>query len=249
MVGNNTKRHIVLFIIVILNTCDFRNLLHSILNRINFKDIINTLHNASKSFETHTGIDILLCKFGIIAVTVIVELAEYIVPELGESVALATWSTIRRTATVFFTTVKINFRARSARTRAVFPEVIRFTETNNVRRVYAVLLCPNFKSFVIVFVNSDIKFVNRHFENFCTEFPRPSGCFFFEVITEREVTEHFKESAVTGSFAYLLNIGSSDTLLTSGNSVSRRSNLTGKIFFHRSHTRVDEEKALIIIRH
>ena len=44
MVCYNTKRNILFLILVILNACNLGNLFHYILNGINLKKIINTLH-------------------------------------------------------------------------------------------------------------------------------------------------------------------------------------------------------------
>ena len=249
MVCNNAERNIVLIVFVIFCTRNLADFFHNVLNGIDLENIIYTLHNASKSFKAHTCVDILLSKFGIIAVAVIIELAENIVPKLNISVALATGTAIRRAAAVFFAAVKINLRAGTARTRAVLPEVILFAEADNVRRVNAVLLCPNIKSLVIVFINCDIELVYRKFESFCAKLPRPSCCLFFEIIAEREVAEHFKKSAVAVGFADLLNIGCTNTLLACCNPCTRRSNLAGKIFFHRCHTGVDKKQTFISVRH
>ena len=64
-------------------------MLHDILNGVNFKDIVNALHNASKSLKTHTCVDVLVLHFFVVAVSVAVELAEYQIPDLDNTVAVA----------------------------------------------------------------------------------------------------------------------------------------------------------------
>ena len=117
-----------------------------------------------------------------------------------------------------------------------------------MRCINTVLLSPNIKSLIIIFINSYIKLVNRHFKNFGTKFPSPCSSFLFKIVTEREVTEHFKKCSVTVSLTNLLNIGSTNTFLASCNTISRRCNFTCKILFHRRHTRIDKKQAVIIIR-
>ena len=218
------------------NICNFTNFFHYILYGINLKNIIHVLHNACKSFKSHTCINIWVIKRSIIVVTVIVKLSEHIIPKLCISVALTPGTAVGRTAAILFSSVIIYFTAGTAGTRTMFPEIILFTETYNMGGVNTILLSPNLVSLVVIFINCYIELVNRHFKHLCTKFPRPSGCLFFEIITEREVTQHFKKSTVTCGFAYALYIGSTNTFLAGGNTLTWRCNLPGKIFFHRSHT-------------
>ena len=64
-------------------------MLHDILNSIDLEDIVNALHNASKSFKSHTCIDVLALHFLVVTVSVAVELAENEVPYLDDTVAVA----------------------------------------------------------------------------------------------------------------------------------------------------------------
>ena len=218
MVSYNTQRNILFLILVILNACNLGNLFHYILNGINLKKIINTLHNAGKAFKSHSRIYILLSKLCVISVAVIIKLTENIIPKFSISVALAARSAIGASAAVFFASVKINLTARTAGTLTVLPEIILFAEPYNMRRVNANLLSPNIKRFVIVFINGYPKLINRHVKNIRAKFPRPFCCLVLKIISEAEITEHFKISAVASSFSYSFNIGSSDALLAGGNS-------------------------------
>lgn len=130
----------------------------------------------------------------------------------------------------------------------MLPEVVFFAESYHMRWLNTDFFGPNLVSLIIVFINRYIELINRHFENFCKELPCPSCSLMLEIVTEREVTEHFKVCAVTGSNAYPLNIWSTDTLLTGCYTLSRRCNLTCKILFHRSHTAVDKQKAVVVLR-
>ena len=54
--------------------------------------------------------------------------------------------------------------------------------------------------------------------------------FCLEVITEREVSQHLEECAVTRSLTDILNIAGTDTLLAGGHASSWRNLLSGKIW-------------------
>ena len=129
----------------------------------------------------------------------------------------------------------------------MLPEVVFFAESYHMRWLNTDFFCPNFISLVIVFINRYIEFINRHFENLCKELPCPSCSLMLEIVTEREVTEHFKVCAVTGSNTYPLNIGSTNTFLAGCNTLSRWCNLACKVLFHRCHTTVDKQKAVVVL--
>ena len=132
MVGDNTKRNIVIIIFVIFNACNFHDVLHGVLNSVNLKEVVNTLHYTSKSLKTHTGIDIWLCKASVIIMSVIFKLSENKVPNLNKAVTFAAYLTIRAAAALINTTVKINLGARAARTCTMLPEVVFLTKTNHM---------------------------------------------------------------------------------------------------------------------
>lgn len=107
------------------------------------------------------------------------------------------------------------------------------------------MLLPDLLSLVIAFKNSYPKSFSRNFKSFCEKFPRPLDSFCFEIIAEREISEHFKICTVASRFSNAFNIGSSDTFLASCNSFIRRNSLSEEIFLQRSHSRIYQEKAFI----
>ena len=72
-----------------MNISDRGDVLHDILNGVHLKDVVHALHNAGKSLKTHTCVDVLALHFLVVAVSVAVELAEYQVPDLDDTVAVA----------------------------------------------------------------------------------------------------------------------------------------------------------------
>ena len=74
MVGNNTDRNVVLRIVSIFLTCDLANCVKYLSYGIDLKEIVNSLHYASKTLKSHTCIYVLLCKLGVVTVSVVIEL-------------------------------------------------------------------------------------------------------------------------------------------------------------------------------
>ena len=70
-----------------------------------------------------------------------------------------------------------------------------------------------------------------------------------EVVAEREVAQHLKEGAVAGGLADILDIAGADALLAGGDAASRRDLLTRKIRLQRRHARVDQQQAVVVVRH
>ena len=87
------------------------------------------------------------------ALAVVVELAEYVVPYFHVTVTLAANGTSRFAAAVFFSAVIINLRTRTARTCAMLPEVVLFSKTENTVCRDADLFVPDIKCFIIVLID------------------------------------------------------------------------------------------------
>ena len=248
MVGYNTKRNVAFLVIVILYSGNVGNVLHDIADGVHLKEVINALHDARKPFKTHAGINIAAFKARIISVAVVFKLSENKVPELGVSVAVTARAAIRRAAAVFFTAVKVNFRAGTAGACSVLPEIVLLAKPYDPFGSHPDLLCPDVKGFVVVLKDGDPELVHRHFHNLGAELPCPGGGFMLEIIAERKVSEHFKISSVPCGYADSFNIRRAYALLAGGHSLSGRSKLARKIFFERSHACVDEQQALVALR-
>ena len=245
MVGDNTERNVNLFIFVVSYACDAANVLHDVLYGINLEQVVYALHHTSQTFQTHTGINVLVFHFGVVTVAVAVKLAEYQVPNLYIAVAVAANVAVRLAAALFRSTVKVDLRTRAARTGTMFPEVILSAQANHVIFGNADLLGPHFKCFVIVFENGNIQLICRHLQHLGEEFPCPGDRLDLEVIAEREVAQHLEISTVACGLTDTLDIRGTDALLTGRYTGIRRNCLTQEIFFQRCHTRVDEQQTLI----
>ena len=202
-----------------------------------------------KTFKTHAGIDVRVIKRRVVVVAVVLKLCENEVPNLNVTVAVATHAAGGLAAAILFAAVKINFGTRTARAGAMLPEVIFSAEAYHVRRVYAVLLCPDVKRFIVVLINGDIKPICRHLENLCKELPSPGGRFLFEVIAKGEVAKHLEECTVACRDAHALDIRGTDALLAGGHTMTGRLLLCQEPLLHGSHAAVDQQQAGVILRH
>ena len=118
------------------------------------------------------------------------------IPELQISVAVAARLAVRLAAAVFGTSVKIYFRARSAWAQTDFPEVIVLAKPYNSFLRHAQLF-PNFNGFIVILVNRCPNLIKRNLKPVLDEFQTPCKGFLLKIITEREISQHFEESAVS----------------------------------------------------
>ena len=87
-----------------------------VLYRVNLKHAVNALHNAGETLKTHTGVYVFGGELCVVAVPVVIELRENVVPDFHIAVAIAAGLAIGLAAAVFFAAVKIDLRAGTAGT-------------------------------------------------------------------------------------------------------------------------------------
>ena len=246
VVGDNADRNIVVSVSAVGLARDSANVVDYLTDGVDLEHIVNALHYASETLESHTGIYVLLSKLGVVAVAVVVELRENVVPDLHKSVAVASGLTVGRATAVLDASVKVYLGAGATRTGAVLPEVVLLTETNYVCGINADLIYPDLVSFLVFLIDRGPEKILGDLKSFGEELPRPRNSLILEVISEGEVTKHLKEGAVASGMTYALKVGSTDTFLTGSNSVAGRDLLACEEFLHGSHTRVDQKKRFVI---
>ena len=153
MVCDKADGNIGLMIFLILFSGDFAYFVAECLNGVDIEDGIYILYDNGQTLKSHTGINVLLDQVGVVALAVVVELAEYVVPYFHVTVTLAANGTSRFAAAVFFSAVIINLRTRTARTCAMLPEVVLFSKTENTVCRDADLFVPDIKCFIIVLID------------------------------------------------------------------------------------------------
>ena len=214
---------------------------------INVEDGSHVLNGNRQTLKTHAGINVLLNKIRVIAVSIIVELRKYDIPDLHEAVALAAHD-ILRSVSVLLSAVIVNLRAGTAGAGAMLPEIVRLAELVNMIGRNVHIIQPDIVSLFIVHIDRRIQTLRIQSDALGQKLPCPRNGFLLEIITEGEVAQHFKISAVAGCFAYVLQIAGADALLAGGNPFSRGNLLTGKPGLHRSHTGIDDQERCIIVR-
>ena len=245
MVCDQTDGNIVCIVLLIFFMCDLAYKITKCTDSIYIKNRIYILNNYSKTFKSHTGIDVLLFQSCIVSVSIVFELCENVVPYFHVTVAVTAYRTARFAAAVFLSSVIIDLRTWTARTCTMFPEVIFFSETENTFRRNPYLFVPDIEGFIIIQVNGWVEAVCIKPYNLSKKLPGPVDRFSLEVITKREVSKHLKECTVTCGFTYVLDISCTDTFLAGCHSCSWRLLSTCEIWFQRSHTCVDQQKTLI----
>ena len=88
------------------------DLVRDIHDRVDVKQALDVLTDDRKTLQTHAGVDVLLLQLGIVALTVVVELGEYVVPDLDIAVALAADLAIGLAAAVLRAAVIIDLGAQ-----------------------------------------------------------------------------------------------------------------------------------------
>ena len=152
-------------------------------------------------------------QIGVISILISVKLGKNKIPELNISVTLAARLAVRAAASVCFSPVEIYFRTRAAWSGTDFPEVIILTKPYNSLLRHSNHVSPESIGFIVILVNCGPKSVHRHVKMLSNELPGPGNCFLLKIITEGEISHHFKESAVSVSEAHVFDITCSYTLL------------------------------------
>ena len=130
----------------------------------------------------------------------------------------------------------------------MLPEIICFTETEDLFCRNADLLIPDFEGFLVVFIDRGVQAVCLQANYLGQKLPAPGDRLVLEIVAKGEVAQHFKIGAVTGSFADILNIAGTNALLAGADTVTGRLDLTLEIGLHRCHTGVDQQQGLVILR-
>ena len=249
MVGNDTDGYIVLCVLTVGLARNGADGVEYLSDGVHLKEVVHALHNAGKTLKTHTGIDILLHELGVIAVAVIVELREDVVPDLHKAVTVTAGLAVGRAAAVFDSAVKVDLRAGAAGTLTVLPEVVSLTKSYNVLLGHADDVAPDGVCLVVLFVYARPQKVCGDLKHVVQEFPGEGNCLVFKVITKGEVAEHLKVGAVARGVSYALKVGRADALLAGRNAAARGLLFSRKEFFHGCHSRVDQKQGLVAVWH
>ena len=246
MVGNNAYGHIFLGVVSVFIAGKGAHGVKHPSDGINLEKVVHALHNAGKTLKAHSRIYIFGRKLCIVALAVVVELGEHIVPYFDKPVALAAGAAVRLAAAVLFAAVEIYFGAGTAGTAAVLPEIVRLAEPDYMIGGHAHLFIPQLVRLVVLFVDGGVKQIFGNLQGFRQKFPAPLYCLGFEIIPEREVAQHLEKRTVAGGYAYIFYISRADALLAGADSVSRRLLFTREILFHGRHAGVNKQQGAVV---
>ena len=113
--------------------------------------------------------------------------------------------------------------------------------------------CPDIGGFIVAragFVagkNADGQPFERYAQNFGQKVKRPAYRLFFEIVAQRPVAEHFKESAMR-RVAHFLYIARANAYLHVGKSCASRVLFAQKIRNERMHSRRGEQNGRVVFR-
>ena len=108
MVCDQTDRNIFFLVFLILCMSQLTYLISQGTESIHIKNGIYVLDYRSQTLQSHTGINILLLQFCIMALSVIVKLSKYVVPDFHVAVTVASYRTARFSTAVFLSSVIVN---------------------------------------------------------------------------------------------------------------------------------------------
>ena len=218
-------------------------------NRIHIKQRAYALAYNRQTLQTHTGVNILLNQLRVIALTIVIELGEHIVPHFHETVAIAAGTAPGLAAAKFLATVIMDLGTRTAGAGTVLPEVVLLAQAGHMIFRNADDLSPNIPCLIVIFIDGGIHSLRLQAHPFRAgkKLPAPLQGFFLKVVTEGEVAQHLEIGAVTGSLADVFDITGTDTLLTGADTLTGRLNFAGEVGLHRCHTGIDQQQGLVIL--
>ena len=171
MVCNQTNRYIRIMICTVSLSCDFADFISQSTDGIHIKNRIHILYNNGQTFQTHTGIDILLFQSLIMTFSVIFKLGKYVVPNFDITVAVTAYGTVRFAAAILFSSVIVNLGTWTAGTCTVLPEVVFFTKTEDTLSRNTYFFIPDIKCFIIFHIYRWIKTVRIKTYHLCQKLP------------------------------------------------------------------------------
>ena len=131
----------------------------------------------------------------------------------------------------------------------MLPEVVLLAEPENALCRNTDFLIPDIESLIVLQINGRIETVFVQAHHLGEEFPGPVNRLSLKIISEGEIAQHLKKGAVAGCLSHIFNIAGTDTFLAGSHSPAGRNLCSCKIRLQRSHTGIDQQKALVIVRH
>ena len=249
VVGDDPQGHIPLLRLAVVSAGELRHLVGDIHHGVHVEQAVHVLAHAGQTLQTHAGVDVLLLELRVVAVAIVVELGEHVVPDLDVSVTVAAHGAAGLAAAVLRPTVIVDLGAGAAGTGAVLPEVVLLAEAEDALGGDAHLLVPDVEGLVVVQIDGGVQPVRLQPHHLSQELPAPCDGLVLEVVAEGEVAQHLEVGAVAGGLAHVLNVTGADALLTGADPAAGRLLLALEPRLHGGHAGVDEQDGLVVLRH
>ena len=251
VVGDDPQGHVPLLRLAVVGPGELRHLVGDVHHGVHIEQALHILAHTGQTLQAHTGVDVLLLQLGIVALAIVVELGEHVVPDLDIPVAVAAHGAPGLAAAELRPAVIVDLGAGAAGAGAVLPEVVLLAEAEDPLLGDADLLVPDVEGLVVVQIDGGIQPVGlqAHPLGAGQKFPAPGNGLMLEIVAEGEVAQHLKVGAVAGGFAHVVDIAGADALLTGANPVAGGLLLALEPGLHGSHTGVDQQDGLVVLGH
>ena len=246
MVSDDLERDVLLRIFAINDARYLRGVFDDGKEQIRLEVRLLILQHGSQSLKTASRINILVLKRIVLTVFRAVELRKDEIPDFEVTITITANSTVRAAAAALFAKVDVDFRIRTARAGADLPEVV--IEFHDMILWEAGLLAPDGGCFIVLRIDRDPKLFLRQIQDIRQELPRPGNRLFFEIVSKREVAEHFKIRLMTRRASDVLDISRTYAALARRDARARRLHLARKERFERRHARADHQERWIVCR-
>jgi len=240
VVGDPAQASAIVTFVFVLHAADFRRGFDDREQTVDVEVRWHSLQDAGGSFQSHAGVDVLAGQ----RMQVVrgradaIELGEHQVPNFD-------------VAAVF--QLVIDLAAGTADSVRAFagcrrgPEVFVLVHSRNALGRQSDLVVPNAKRFVVIFVDRDRQTLAGDAQPLFVgqEFPRPVDGFFFEIIAERKVAQHFEERVVERGPAHIVDVTGSQAFLARGRASEIQFDLSKEVVFELVHPRGSEQNRWI----
>ena len=250
VVGDDTQGHVTALALAIVGPGDLGDLVGDVHHSVGVKQRVDVLAHAGQTLQAHAGVDVLLDELGVVALAVVVELGEDVVPHLHIAVAVTAHGAPGLAAAVLLATVVVHLGAGAAGAGAVLPEVVGLAEAEDALGGDADLLVPDLEGLVVILVDGGVQAVGvqAHPLGAGQKLPAPGNGLPLEVVAEGEVAQHLKVGAVAGGLADVLNVTGADALLAGGDTAAGGLLLAGEPGLHGRHAAVDQQQRGVVLR-
>ena len=255
MISNHPQRNIIAFGLSIPGTGQFARGVQDAPCRVDLVDVVDALQQGRHSFESHSGIDVLVRKLVQDGVVLFcrtgtsLELHENQVPHFEVAVLVGNRTSLDA---VVGSSVVVDLRTGSARPwHPHRPVVVGLPASLNAIQRKTHIPVPDIDGLVVVEIHRDPQ--SRLIESVATvgdrlgeQLPREGNRTILEVVTEGEIASHLEKRCVTRGLADFFDVQGAHDLLRAGSTGVRRRSFAKEVWLERHHAGVDEQQGGII---